>query len=171
MIVVTGFARGHDGTIAACGAAADKEGRSASYVGWISADGKNVKVVRMDRTIDRYIPFLVTVASDGTIWTAGAEEIRPGAVPPSTPMFRQFDRTGKMIRAFVPQSELRHPGSLRYQAKINWPVSRAPSFSVGSCLRGRCRGIMTDLELKNQRSVTDGADTRSSTLRGSMAFL
>jgi hypothetical protein len=101
-LTVRNFVHGTDGTVALCGSVADSRGRGAGYLGWISASDGAVRIVRTDP----YGASRVAIASDGTIWTAGIEERNPDA-----PVFRRFDRSGKMIGAFVSQSEFRNPHS------------------------------------------------------------
>jgi hypothetical protein len=118
-ISVRGFNRGTDGAIALCGSMTDQDGRSGAYVAWISADGATTQVIRTSP----FVAWRVAFAADGTIWAQGTE-LRPrgsGEAPRKTfteaiqadaAIFRQFSRSGKMLRAVVPQSEIRVPDAL-----------------------------------------------------------
>jgi hypothetical protein len=118
-VVVRGFTRGTDGTIALCGSVTDHDGRSGAYVGWISADGTETQVIRTSP----FVAWRVAFAADGTIWTQGSE-LRPrasGEAPSKTlaeamkgkcGVFRQFSRSGKMLRAVIPQPEISDPLAL-----------------------------------------------------------
>jgi hypothetical protein len=121
-ISVRSVSRGVDGTIALCGGAVDGAGRVGSFVGWVSPDGTDTHIVRTSP----YVPWRITVAADGTFWTQGSETIprAPGQTPaarladrlvPGAAVFRRFDRSGRLMAGFVPQSEIREPLAL-------WPV-------------------------------------------------
>lgn len=112
-ITVRDVARDPQGALALCGTSADPEGRSGTYVAWISAGASETHIIRTS-------PFVVTrvvFGHDGTIWTQGFE-IRPrepgeaprtrlaDALKGGAPAFRQFDRSGKMLRALISQSEI-----------------------------------------------------------------
>jgi len=115
-VFVRSFTRGTDGAIALCGSVTDHDGRSDADVGWISADGTETQVIRTSP----FVVWRVAFAADGTIWTQGSE-IRPrapGEAPRKTfaeamngsaRVFRQFSRSGKMLRAVVSQSEIQNP--------------------------------------------------------------
>jgi|GEM_PF-4232489 hypothetical protein len=66
-VSVRGFTRGTDGTIALCGRVEDHEGRSASYLAWISADGTEKQVIRTSP----FLAWRVAFAADGTNLDAG----------------------------------------------------------------------------------------------------
>jgi hypothetical protein len=118
-VTVRGFSQGADGTIALCGSLVDEDGRTGSYVGWVSPGGNDVHVVRTSP----FVPTRVALASDGTIWTQGSE-IRPRAngeplrhtlaeaTKSDAAVFRQFSRSGKLLRTLVAQSEIANPNSL-----------------------------------------------------------
>ena len=118
-ITVRGFNRGADGTVALCGSLTDAEGRAGSYVGWISSSGQEAHVIRTSP----FVAGRVALAADGSIWAQGSE-IRPrapGEAPRQTlgealkgdaAVFRQFSKSGKLLRAVVPQSEIIDPAAL-----------------------------------------------------------
>jgi hypothetical protein len=112
-ITVRGFERAADGSFALCGSLTDPEGRAGAYVAWISSDGQQTHITRTT-------PFAATrvaFSADGTIWSQGFE-IKPRAVSeapraslaaalrPDAAVFRQFSRSGKLLRAVVSQSEI-----------------------------------------------------------------
>jgi hypothetical protein len=101
--------------VALCGAATDRVGRASPYVGWVSPKG-DIQVVRTPP----YVPFRVAIASDGSIWTQGFEYIagQRGKLNPDAPVFRRFDKAGRMIGAFVPQSQIRGQLSLTSVASL-----------------------------------------------------
>lgn len=118
-VTVRGFSRGTDGAVALCGGITDAEGRGGSYVGWISSTGQEAHVIRTSP----FVAMRVAFAADGTIWAQGSE-IRPrapGEAPRQTlgealksdaAVFRQFSRSGKLLRAVVPQLEIANPDAL-----------------------------------------------------------
>jgi hypothetical protein len=105
---------GLNGTLGISGSVADSDGRAATFVAWISADGSSSQVIRTSS----YRPAMVAVAPDGTLWTVGAEfATNPsGGVSPTlvanAGVIRHFDRSGKTLAAFVPQSTIQKSVSL-----------------------------------------------------------
>lgn len=124
-VTVRGFSRGTDGAIALCGSLTDGDGRAGAYVGWISAAGTETQVIRTSP----FVAWRVAVAADGTIWTQGSE-LRPRApgeasrktfgeaMKGDAAVFRQFSRSGKMLRAVVPQSEIVDPNALNTTTSV-----------------------------------------------------
>jgi hypothetical protein len=106
--------RGADGTIGISGSAADSDGRAATFVAWISADGTNSQVIRTSP----YKPAMVAVAPDGTLWTVGSEFTTKSSggigttLMPNVGVIRHFERSGKTLGSFVPQSTIQNPLSL-----------------------------------------------------------
>lgn len=129
-ITVRGYSRGADGTVALCGSLTDVEGRTGSYVGWISPGGQEAHVIRTSP----FVATLVALAADGSIWTQGSE-IRPrapGEAPRQTlgealksdaAVFRQFSKSGKLLRAVVSQSEIADPNALHSGSSVFEAVS------------------------------------------------
>lgn len=103
---VYSFARGDDGTAGICGLAFDREGRRAPFVSWISADGSTQKMIRTEP----YVPELIAVAPDGTLWTVGYELnvdlLESSGVDRNAGVLRHWDRTGKQLAAWIPRSSL-----------------------------------------------------------------
>lgn len=108
-IAVRGFSRGATGTIAACGAAFDGEGRGAPFLAIITQ--QQTHVVRTTP----YQPSRVAVAADGTVWTVGIEprelgtnEAKPTTMPvnANAAIIRHFSVSGALIGSFVPHSEI-----------------------------------------------------------------
>jgi len=103
---IRGFARGADGTVAACGISYAGDGRNAPFISWISADGNSQQVIRTEP----YTANLITVAPDGTLWTVGMELNPHGSedsdVNLDAGVLRHFDRSGKTLGAFMPRSSM-----------------------------------------------------------------
>jgi hypothetical protein len=103
---VYSFARGADGTAGICGLAFDREGRRAPFISWISADGSTQKIIRTEP----YVPELITVAPDGTLWTVGYELnpdlLESSGVDRHAGVLRHWDRAGKQLAAWIPRSSL-----------------------------------------------------------------
>ncbi len=169
-ITMSGFSRTADGTVALCGGLTDAEGRSGSYVAWISSTGQEAHVIRTSP----FAAVRVVLGADGTIWAQGME-MRPRA--PGEPsrktmaealkgdaaVFRQYSRSGKLLRAVVSQSEITDPLGLLatrnvFEAvgdRIVWYSSLARQHvSIGA--DGAV--VMTnDLPMPNNEQVTGGA--------------
>jgi hypothetical protein len=101
--------RASDGTIGISGSAADSDGRVAGFVAWISPNEPNGHVVRTGS----YRPAMVAIAPDGTLWTVGkqttAAATAPAEIVPHAGAIQHFDRSGKTLGSFVPQSTIRNP--------------------------------------------------------------
>jgi hypothetical protein len=115
VIAVTDFARSSDGLVVMAGSAADREGRSAFFVGWVFPGGENATIIRTGR----YFISRVIAAPDGTIWTQGFEDRgQVGSrniadlVKSDAMVFRRFDRTGKLVGSYVRQDQLEDPIAL-----------------------------------------------------------
>lgn len=105
---VYSFARGAEGTLAACGLAYAADGRYAPYLAWISADGTQQKVIRTAP----YFPFLVAVAPDGTLWTVGRElnsDMGENGVNRDAGTLRHYDREGRLLESYLPRSGFKDP--------------------------------------------------------------
>jgi hypothetical protein len=60
-----------------------------------------------------YTPIMIAVAPDGTFWTEGREWPKESpTLPPDACVIRHFDRSGKSVGCFVPQSTIRNSASL-----------------------------------------------------------
>jgi len=109
MIDLDDIARSPDGSLAVCGKAFDHSGPGAGFIAVTSPTGDQATTVRLYP----YYPTGITFASDGTIWTLGLEivngtEKNPG-VNPEDGVIRNFDRTGKLLRWYVPRSSISSP--------------------------------------------------------------
>ncbi len=101
------FSRGLDGSLAVAGSAYTSDSRAASFLAWISSDGRQQIVVR----VDPFAPYVVAVASDGTIWAAGRELVDGQELHPGHHIVRRYDKTGKMLGSWIPRSSLNvNPG-------------------------------------------------------------
>lgn len=136
MIDLDDIARSLDGSLAVCGTAFDHSGRGAGFVAVTSPGGDQVMVVRLYP----YYPSRITVASDGTIWTAGLEVVNGKeaglGVNPEDGVLRHFDRAGKLLGSFIPRSFLSSPFMAEYgmlrsaNGRIGWYTG--PIFGPGS---------------------------------------
>jgi hypothetical protein len=111
---VFGFGRSSDGTTVLCGNAFAAGGQGASYIAFIPASSQNPMVVRSTP----YSPYTLTVAPDGTIWTAGYEvsggsEAGAG-VNRSAGVLRHFDKSGKVLGAFLPRTSFKNIQMVEY---------------------------------------------------------
>jgi hypothetical protein len=154
--------RGRDGTIGISGSTADSEGRAATFLAWISADGSNSQVIRTSP----YRPAMVAVAPDGTLWTVGGEfATKPtgGMGPtlvPNVGVIRHFDRTGQTLESFVPQVTVKNPLSLlrsrntfrASEDRIAWYSAEGRFVEIS--LAGR---LLTDIsvQLPTDRAMND----------------
>jgi hypothetical protein len=102
------YDQGAGGTIGISGSAVDSDGRLAGFVAWLSPNTGEVGIIRTGL----YRPSMVTVGPDGTLWTVG-KEIAAIALPPvpvpDASVIRHFDRSGKTLGSYVPQSTVKNP--------------------------------------------------------------
>ncbi len=103
------FDRGADGSVVFAGGVYSAYGQAAPLIAWISPDGHTERVIRTAP----YFPHMISIAPDGTVWTVGCEMIdhKPDApgLDPQAGVLRHFDRTGKLIGSFFPQSQYLGP--------------------------------------------------------------
>lgn len=105
------FARGFDGSFVLAGGAYADDDRAAAFLAWLSADGQRQTIVRPYP----FIPSVVTMAADGSIWAAGREvqEDDRNLEKPDYNIVRRYDRTGRLLGSFISRSSLQlKPGSL-----------------------------------------------------------
>jgi len=103
-IHIFSLARGLDGTMALCGVAIDRDGRMSSFFASVSSSRDSIQITRASP----FTPYLVAVASDGTLWAVGIELIN-GVEPNASRdagVIRHFDKSGKEIGSFVPRSSI-----------------------------------------------------------------
>jgi hypothetical protein len=107
---VRGWARGADGTLALCGSSYASDGAGAPFIALISADTVSQHVIRTEP----YSPNLVAVAADGTLWTVGYDLIQHSekGTDKTAGVLRHFDRTGRLLGAFIPRSSFPTPVQL-----------------------------------------------------------
>lgn len=96
------FARGADGSLALGGIAASADSRAAEFVAWISPGRQKQTIIR----VSPYLTRALTVASDGSIWTAGSESGAGQAPNPDYAVIRRYDPDGRLLGSFLPNSEL-----------------------------------------------------------------
>jgi hypothetical protein len=119
-----------DGTIGISGSASDSEGRVAGYVAWISPNETSAQVVRTGL----YRPAMVAIAPDGTMWTVGRELdtlTPPVKLLPHVGVIRHFDRSGKTLDSFVPQSTVRTPSLTLTRNTLRASKDRIAWYCVG----------------------------------------
>jgi hypothetical protein len=106
------WSRGADGALALCGSSFTNDGRGAGFIASISRYGDSQQAVR---TVP-YVPYLITAASDGTLWTVGRQiDPRHGersGVNLDAGVLRHFDRSGRLLAAYIPRSTFRNPVEL-----------------------------------------------------------
>lgn len=116
-LTVRDAARTADGTIGLCGGVIDADGRGSNYVAFINPANSATTLLRTDL----FMASKITYASDGTFWVAGAETTpKTGdksrtfaeALNKNAAVFRQFDKTGKLLRSAVPNSAIVDPVTL-----------------------------------------------------------
>jgi len=112
-IQVIDYARGLDGSLAISGTGYSGDGRAAAFLTRISSDGQQQKMIRTSP----YVPYVVAVAADGTIWTAGWEIVDGVLVNPNHDMIRHFDPSGRLLGSFIPRSSLEVYGNRLHPAE------------------------------------------------------
>jgi len=129
-----------DGTVAAVGEAYDSSGKGAGFVALISPDRQTTNVIRM---AGHFLPQLVALAPDGTIWTKGWEptDVSARYVADGAPMVRHLDRSGNLISGYFPQGTLSSPrnvltGSYGFlvvsSQGIGWSQKSGPYYEIGT---------------------------------------
>ena len=88
---VAAAARGSSGLVAVIGGSFDSEGRHSNFVALFPPDGGMTKIV----VLKNYVPMLVAVAPDGSVWTAGIPYGKNSHV------FCHFAPTGQRIGSSV----------------------------------------------------------------------
>jgi hypothetical protein len=124
-------ALGMDQSLAIAGTYSD-DSRGGMFVAWVSPDRKEQTVIRTSP----FFPAAVTIASDGTIWVAGAEtKQQDGKWDYSRPLIRRYDKTGKLLGSFLPWSSLEtdalpFPGSVLLPLKdhVLWYSPRPRTY-------------------------------------------
>ncbi len=100
---IGGIAVSFDGAIAVSATIMDEEGRFASVVAWLRADGSLVRAVRTSPFASSRIGF----TADGSLWAFGIvkKKDRRG-IEPVHDMVRRYAPDGKLTGSFLPRSEL-----------------------------------------------------------------
>ncbi len=97
------FTRSARGYVAFAGTAYGDGDRAGGFLAILSPDRTSQRVVRTEP----YVPFAITFASDGTIWTAGLlkdDSGRDVGDAASYLMIQRFDIQGRPLRGAVPRS-------------------------------------------------------------------
>ena len=108
LLSIRAWAHSRDGTLAVCGFTADRAGRSSNFVAWMKAGGKGLAIVRTDN----YEPAGVAITDDLSVWAVGSTYTSSSLLaqqreyPPDPPVFRRWDRAGKLIGTYMPQGRL-----------------------------------------------------------------
>ena len=110
-IEIGDFDRGEDASIVFCALAFTGEGKQASFIGWITPDGTQSRLVRTTP----YAPFKISLAADGSVWTVGQtptydEDGRSVGVALQARVLRHFDSSGNLIQSFFPSSQFLKSG-------------------------------------------------------------
>ncbi len=92
-IYVGGIGSGPDGALVVVGFGMSDDSRMASFIAWISPDRKRQIVTRTWP----YLPFKVTVATDGTIWTVGPVRNGYNTATPDPNVIRHYDSSGHLL--------------------------------------------------------------------------
>lgn len=105
-ISLTGVGRAPDGVITVGGFSWTPDGREATFIAIVSADGTKQDTIRTYP----YTPYSLTVAPDGSIWTAGLEMFnrseKDPRIDPNYGMLRHLDRSGRLVATFIPRTSL-----------------------------------------------------------------
>lgn len=106
LIKINSAVRGSDGRIAVGGVLHDKDGHGSGFIALVASDRGSSQFVKTFP----YIPYLVSLAPDGSIWTQGEEIIKGRAESPwvdeSHGVLRHFDPKGKLMDSYIPHSSL-----------------------------------------------------------------
>lgn len=111
------------GAVVFCGQSYSSDGRLAPFIGLREPAAAEIRVIRTYP----YHPKVISVAPDGTIWTAGVEsEQRAGSpvVNQNGDVIRHFDRLGKLIGSAMPSGEV-------YPPRMVYGILVATSSRVG----------------------------------------
>lgn len=100
-IEIHDFDRAEDGSVVYCALAFSGEGKPAPFIGWISPDGTQSRLVRTFP----YMPFQIGLGDDGSVWTVGQtpffdENERPSGVDLTAKVLRHFDSSGTLIQSY-----------------------------------------------------------------------
>jgi hypothetical protein len=96
-IQVWDVASGPDGALAAVGYAISGDSRLADFVAWISPDRTRQVLTQ----VKPYVPYVVTVAPDGTIWTVGAARDDASRVDLHPNVLRHYTPSGQLLASTV----------------------------------------------------------------------
>ena len=110
-ISVIGIGRGETGLVAASGSAVDTQGKHNSFLALFPPNPAEEKVI----ALNEYSAQLVTVAADGTVWTAG---LAGNPRQPTGDAIRHFDANGRLIGSLIPTSSF--SSSISLTSPHNW---------------------------------------------------
>jgi hypothetical protein len=121
---VDNWARGNDGTVAACGWSFARDGSAAPFIAWFSPDGDSEHLIRTEP----YGPTLIAIAPDGTFWTVGHEQnsrLSEKGANLDAGVVRHFDRSGKTLGAFIPRSSFQVQDVIQINVNSGFLVASA----------------------------------------------
>ena len=96
-IRVYSIAAGPEGSLAVSGSAYDADGRAGTFVARIAPDRKSQTVTRTWP----YVPDVITLAPDGTVWAAGWVLQEETNEPTLFNVIKHFDSSGKVLGTLV----------------------------------------------------------------------
>lgn len=96
-------ARGPDGSLGVIGSAYDAQGRGATFLGIIAANGRSQRAVRLNP----FVPCLIAVGPDGVWWVWGWEKGQDDRPLAEYAVVRRFDGSGRLLGLHLSSSSLR----------------------------------------------------------------
>lgn len=122
IVHISDVAHASNGILVAVGNAHDDEGHGASFIASVSADRQTTTVTRLSQL---FLPQLVTVAPDESIWVKGWEptDVSGRTINPSAPTIRHFSRTGQLIGALLRRQDGHIMHRLMLTSSYGWLVS------------------------------------------------
>jgi len=99
------FARNYDGSLAIAGVAYDSQNHGTNFLALISPGGGQQTIIRTDQ----YFALVVTIAPDGTTWTAGSEG-SSGAATVIPGIIRRYAADGKLLGVALAPSQFGSKG-------------------------------------------------------------
>jgi hypothetical protein len=104
-VTVRSMARSVEGWFAIGGYFVAEDDPVGEFIYIADNDGKSSNIIRTDP----FAPRTVAIAADGTIWAAGnvyGRKSAPSDADPAGGVLRHFDRTGRLLGSFFPESAL-----------------------------------------------------------------
>jgi len=131
-IRINDVAAGPDGALALGGSAYAADGKFGTFIAWIAPDRRSQTVTRTWP----YVPWRITLAADGSIWTAGWVKDPPSRdVKMQFNVIKRFDQTGRVLTTSAPRARAA-PEEGRGDAVGGFSFLRASSDRVGWLTNG-----------------------------------